>query len=124
MMRVSLKDYMNSYHDVKEYGSKYIEAVALNLRGENTIGTVAADLQKAETSNVKLVGQQMVEVTTVAQNINKVVSVYDNTDKIANVALTVIPNIDELLQVDANAELAASKAAVATSAAATAVIAI
>lgn len=120
-IHAKLNEIITVYHDVKEYGSKYIEAVALNLRGDNTIGTVATDLQKAEFSNIKLVGQQMVEVTTVAQNLDKVVSVYDNTDKIANVALTVIPNIDELLQVDANAEIAANKAAIATSAAATAV---
>lgn len=120
-IHAKLNDIITVYHDIKEGGSKYIETVSLNLRGDNTIGTVAADLQKAESSNVKLVGQQMVEVTTVAHNLDKVVAVYNNTDKIANVALTVIPNIDELLQVDAKAEIAANKAAVATSAAATAV---
>lgn len=121
---IALHDKLNEivtvYQDIKANGPKHIEAVALNLKGENTIGVVATDLQKID-SSVKLVGQYIADVSAVAQDIDKVVSVSAFTDEISEVALSVVPNIAEVLQADSNAQIATNKALEATNAAATAV---
>lgn len=119
-IHAKLNEIVTVYHDVKANGPKHIEAVALNLKGENTIGVVATDLQKVD-SSVKLVGQHIADVSAVAQDIDKVVAVSAFTDEISEVALSVVPNIDELLLVNDNAVIAKNKALEATTAAATAV---
>ena len=119
-IHTKLNEIVTVYQDIKDNGPKHIEAVALNLKGENTIGIVATDLQKVD-SNVKLVGQQIANVTAVGQNIDKVVTVSAFTNEISEVALAVVPNIAEVLQADSNAQIATNKALEATTAAATAV---
>ena len=85
-VHVKLNEIVTVFHDVKEYGTKYIEAVALNLRGDNTIGTVATDLRLGVDSNVIRTGEHITDVTTVSSGMNDVAVVSTNIDSVNTVS--------------------------------------
>ena len=86
-IHTKLNEIITVYHDVKEYGTKYIEAVALNLRGDDTIGTVALDLRLGVDSNVIRTGEHITDVTTVSSHINNVDIVSVDIESVNTVAL-------------------------------------
>ena len=85
-IHTKLNEIITVYHDVKEYGTKYIEAVALNLRGDDTIGTVATDLRLGVDSNVIRTGEHITDVTTVSSHINNVDIVSVDIESVNTVA--------------------------------------
>ena len=85
-VHTKLNEIITVYHDVKEYGTKYIEAVALNLRGDDTIGTVATDLKLGVDSNVIRTGENITDITTVSSHINNVDIVSVDIDSVNTVA--------------------------------------
>ena len=85
-VHAKLNEIITVYHDVKEYGTKYIEAVALNLRGDDTIGTVATDLRLGVDSNVIRTGENITDVNTVSAHINSVDKVSVDIESVNTVA--------------------------------------
>ena len=119
-IHAKLNEIVTVYQDVKANGTKYIEAVALNLKDENTIGIVASDLQLGVNSKINHIGSNITKLVTVSDNIANINTVATANPQIELLADTVVPNIDELLLVNDNALIAKNKALEATNAAAVA----
>lgn len=119
-IHAKLNEIVTVYQDVKANGPKYIEAVALNLKGKNTIGVVATDLQLGVNSRINHIGSNITKLVTVSDNIANINTVATVNSKINLLADTVVPNIDELLLVNDNALITKNKALEATNAAAVA----
>ena len=115
-----LNEIITVYNDIKVGGTNYIISIGQDLQESNTIGIVASDLQLGVDSKIKAVGSNINKVTTVADNITNVNTVASANPKIDLIVNTIVPNINELLLADDNAQIAKDKALEATNAAAVA----
>lgn len=110
----NLTEIVAVYNDVKTGGTKHIETNSVNMA---SIINTSNDLNLGVNSNIKRIGENILDIIAVVDNAANITAVNLNKANIDAVVSTVIPNMAEILLADNNAVIATTKAGEASASA-------